>query len=231
LESGTLYIIATPIGNMGDISHRAVSTLKSVNAILAEDTRVSHFLLSHWGITSRVTSYHDFNKEKVTPAIIDRLTKGENLAVISDAGTPGIADEAFFLVREAIKAGIKVCPLPGASSLISALTCSGLPCDRFIFENFIPVKSGRRRAFLESLKDEKRTVVFFESPYRILRTLADIKDVLGEIPVVVARELTKIHEEFIRGTPTSVLNRFSKSTPRGEMVVMINTTAKSLQCS
>jgi 16S rRNA (cytidine1402-2'-O)-methyltransferase len=166
--------------------------------------------------------FHDFNKERTTPRIIERLLGGENLALISDAGTPGVADEAFFLVREALRAGITVSPLPGPSSVIAALVCSGLPCDRFIFENFLPVKSGKRRTFFETLRTEKRTVIFFESPYRIMRALEDMRDVLGEPAVAVARELTKVHEEFLRGTPAALLQHFTAHPPRGEMVIMVN---------
>ena len=221
---GTLYIAATPIGNLADITVRAKEVLGSVDAILAEDTRVSHTLLSHLGVSAPLIACHDFNKERIAPRIIERLIGGETMALISDAGTPGIADEAFYIVREALRAGIRVTPLPGPSSILAALVCSGLPCDRFVFENFLPPKSGRRRRVFESIRGEKRTVIFFESPYRIVKSLRDMHDVLGDVRVVIARELTKMHEEFLRGTPQSLCEHFEKHEPRGEMVILVNTS-------
>jgi 16S rRNA (cytidine1402-2'-O)-methyltransferase len=220
---GTLFIVATPIGNLDDISIRAQSILSRVAVVCAEDTRQSRILLDHIGASPRVVSYHDFNKEKVTPRLIESLKAGTDIAVICDAGTPGIADEAFYLVRAAVRENIPVVPIPGACSIIAALVASGLPTDRFVFENFIPIKSGRRRAFLESLKNEPRTVIFFESPYRIVKVLAEMDKVLGAVSVVIGREITKFHEEFLRGTPKTLCEHFQKTKPRGEFVVLVNT--------
>jgi 16S rRNA (cytidine1402-2'-O)-methyltransferase len=218
----TLYIVSTPIGNLDDISIRARKVLGAVAAVLAEDTRRSRILLAHIGVSPALVSFHDFNKEKAAPRIIRMLKEGNDLALISDAGTPGIADEAFYLVREAAREGIPVVPVPGACAAAAAVVCSGLPTDRFIFENFLPVKSGRRRRLLEDLKRETRTVVFYESPFRIVKVLADMGEILGEVSVVIGREITKVHEEFLRGTPTSLLAHFAAKPPRGEMVVMFN---------
>jgi 16S rRNA (cytidine1402-2'-O)-methyltransferase len=226
---GTLYLVATPIGNLDDISIRAKSILSRVATVLAEDTRQSRILLDHIGASPAVISYHDFNKEKVTPRLIESLKAGSDMAIICDAGTPGIADEAFYLVRAAIREGIVIVPVPGACSIIAALVASGLPTDRFVFENFLPVKSGRRRAFIESLKNEPRTVVFFESPYRIVKILAEMDEVLGPVSVAIGRELTKLHEEFLRGTPKTLHDHFAKTKPRGEFVVLVNTRVPPYQ--
>lgn len=219
----SLFIVSTPIGNLGDLSYRAVKTLQEVHCICAEDTRVSRTLLAYYNITTPLISYHDHNETTVTPKLIDRLKSGEKLALITDAGTPGIADPAFYIVRAAIQQGIKVIPIPGASAVLSALVCSGLPCEKYIFENFLPHKSAQRIRVFESLKNESRTVVFYETPHRILKVLNEIKDVLGEINIVIARELTKMHEEFLRGTPAELLKHFAVKPPKGEMVVLLNT--------
>jgi 16S rRNA (cytidine1402-2'-O)-methyltransferase len=220
---GTLYIVATPIGNLGDISVRAKSVLSQVKTVLAEDTRQSRILLEHIGASPSVVSYHDFNKEKVTPHLIESLKAGTDMAIVCDAGTPGIADEAFFLVRAAVRENIPVVPVPGACAIIAALVASGLPTDRFVFENFLPVKSGRRKAFIESLKNEPRTVIFYESPYRIVKVLAEMDEVLGPVSMVIGREITKFHEEFLRGTPKTLHDHFVKNKPRGEFVLLVNT--------
>jgi 16S rRNA (cytidine1402-2'-O)-methyltransferase len=217
-----LYIVGTPIGNLKDLTARAREALSSADRICAEDTRVSRVLLSHYGITTEVTPYHDFNKEKVTPHLVAMLKDGKNIALISDAGMPGIADPAFNLVREAVRENIPVVPIPGPSAFVAALVCSGLPTDRFVFENFLPPKSGRRRKVLESFKNEPRTVIFYESPYRIVSLLIDMDEVLGDVSVVIARELTKVFEEFLRGTPKELLAHFAKHKPRGEMTVLMN---------
>jgi 16S rRNA (cytidine1402-2'-O)-methyltransferase len=219
----SLYIVATPIGNLEDMTFRAVKTLNEVDLILAEDTRVSKKLLTHFGITTPTCTYHDFNKEKMTPLLVERLKKGETMALISDAGTPGIADPAFNLVRAAIKEQIAVVPIPGASALISALVCSGLPTDRFVFENFLPHKSSQRRKLFESLKTEHRTVIFYETPHRIVKVLEEIEEILGDIQVVIARELTKLYEQFLRGSAKELLEHFKTTSPRGEMVILFNT--------
>lgn len=220
-----LYIVSTPIGNLGDLTYRAVKTLQDMNCICAEDTRVSKTLLSYYNITTPVISYHDHNETYVTPRLIERLKKGENIALVTDAGTPGIADPAFYIVRAAIAEGIKVIPVPGASAVLASLVCSGLPCEKYIFENFLPHKSAQRIRIFESLINETRTVVFYETPHRILKVLNELKMTLGPVNVVIARELTKVHEEFLRGSPDELLAHFEKKPPKGEMVVLINTRA------
>jgi 16S rRNA (cytidine1402-2'-O)-methyltransferase len=218
-----LYIVSTPIGNLFDITVRASKVLAECSLILAEDTRTSKRLLDHLGINTRMSAYHDFNKEKVTPGLIASLKDGIEIALITDAGTPGVADPAFYLVRAAIAENIAVAPVPGASALLAALVASGLPTDRFIFENFLPNKGTQRRKIFESLKNEPRTVVFYETPHRIVKTLEDIKATLGGVRIVIARELTKIHEEFLRGSAQELLAHFATHPPRGEMVILFNT--------
>jgi 16S rRNA (cytidine1402-2'-O)-methyltransferase len=218
-----LYIVSTPIGNLSDITYRAVKILQDADCICAEDTRVSSVLLRHYGIDKQMISYHDHNEERVTPHLIERLKNGENIALITDAGTPGIADPAFYIVRASIRESIKVIPVPGASAVLSGLVASGLPCERYIFENFLPHKSAQRKRLFESLREESRTVVFYETPHRIVKVLTELNEILGSIRVVIARELTKMHEEFLRGTPVTLLRHFEQKTPRGEMVVMIST--------
>jgi 16S rRNA (cytidine1402-2'-O)-methyltransferase len=220
---GTLFVVATPIGNLDDISLRASKILSSVSTVLAEDTRKSRILLDHIGAKSNLVAFHDHNKEKASPRVIGMLLDGVDVAIICDAGTPGIADEAFYLVREAIRAGIAVVSIPGPCAAVVALVCSGLPTDRFIFENFLPVKSARRRRYFEEMKNEPRTVIFYEAPFRIEKVLLEMKEVLGDVSVAIGRELTKFHEEFLRGTPTSLLAHFAARPPKGEMVVMFNT--------
>ncbi len=223
----SLYIVSTPIGNLSDISHRASKVLSEVDLILAEDTRDSKKLMNHLGISTPMNAYHDFNKERVTPGLVASLKEGKEIALITDAGTPGVADPAFNLVRAAIKEGITVIPIPGASAFLAALVASGLPTDRFIFENFLPHKSSQRRKLLDSFITEPRTVIFYETPHRIVKTLEDIKAVLDNVQVVIARELTKIHEEFLRGSADELLEHFSVHPPRGEMVILINTRVKT----
>lgn len=221
-----LYIVATPIGNLEDMTFRAVKVLKEVDLVLAEDTRVSRNLLTHYGITTPVSTYHDFNKEKLTPILVERLKKGESMALISDAGTPGVADPAFNLVRSAIKEQVSVIPIPGASAMLSALVCSGLPTDRFVFENFLPHKSSQRKKLFESLKTEPRTVIFYETPHRIVKVLQELDEILGDIQIVIAREITKLYEEFLRGNAKELLEHFKTKPPRGEMVLLFNTRVK-----
>lgn len=218
----TLFLVATPIGNLDDMSVRAIRTLKSVAAILAEDTRVSRTLCLRFGIETPLVAYHDFNKERVTPGLLARLTSGEDLALITDAGMPGIADPAFNLVRAAIAQGCTVTPIPGACAFVTALVGSGLPTDRFVFENFLPAKSGARQRVLASFREERRTVIFYETPHRIVKVLEDMRQALGDVLVVIGRELTKLHEEFLRGTPEELLAHFATHSPRGEMTVVFN---------
>jgi len=212
-----LYIVATPIGNLDDFSFRGVKTLQQVDQILCEDTRHSLPLLQKYDIRKPLSPYHDFNKQKATPGLIKRLLNGETLALITDAGTPGISDPAFYLVRACIEAGVPVITLPGPCAAIAALVASGLPTDRFCFEGFLPTKKGRKKR-LEKLKEEDRTIILFEAPHRIERTLREILQHLGDRKVVIAREMTKIHEEYIRGRISEISGQFKY---KGEMVIII----------
>ncbi len=217
-----LYLVPTPIGNLEDMTLRAIRILGEVDVIACEDTRTSGKLLDHYGITTERVSYHDHNERTRAPQLVERMLQGERVALISDAGTPGISDPGFFLVRECVRAGIAVVPLPGPSSAQTALVGSGLPSERYVFEGFLPHKKGRRTR-LEALRDEQRSIVLFESPHRILRTLADLSAVLGaDREVVAARELSKVHEEFVRGTLSEVHDELTRRTKiRGEFVVVV----------
>ena len=209
---GTLYIIPTPVGNMEDITLRALRTLKEADLVLAEDTRTSGNLLRHYEINNHLMAHHKFNEHGTTSGIIERLKAGQNIALVSDAGTPGISDPGFFLAREAAR---------NATACIPAIVSSGLPCDRFCFEGFLPQKKGRQTR-LESLKDETRTMVFYESPYRLLKTLKQFAEVFGaDRQVSVAREISKIHEEHVRGTLEEVIAHFEATEPRGEIVIVL----------
>ncbi len=222
----TLYIVSTPIGNLDDITLRAIKILKESDLILAEDTRTSGKLISHIEVNTPLRSYHDFNKEKVTPSLIEDLKSGTTMALITDAGTPGIADPAFYLVREAVKHDINIVPIPGAAAFISALVASGLPTDRFVFENFLISKSSKRKTLFTQMLTESRTVIFYESPHRILKVLKEMNEVLGNVQIVIARELTKMHEEFLRGTAAQLLEHYKERKPKGEMVVLFNSRIK-----
>lgn len=220
-EMGMLYIVPTPVGNMEDMTLRAIRILKEVDLVLAEDTRTSGILLKHFDIHNQLMSHHKFNEHGTSATIVNRLLAGENVALISDAGTPGISDPGFFLVREAVRAGVEVQTLPGATAFVPALVSSGLPCDRFAFEGFLPQKKGRKTK-LESLQAEDRTMVFYESPYRLLKTLQQFAEVFGaERQVSVCREISKIHEESVRGTLAEVIAHFTEHEPRGEIVIVL----------
>ncbi len=217
-----LFIVPTPIGNLGDITFRAIETLKSVDLILAEDTRTSSKLLKNYNIKNSTESYHMHNEHKKLIAIIDKLNSGYEIALISDAGTPGISDPGFLLVRECIKNKIEIECLPGATAFIPALVNSGLPSDRFLFEGFLPVKKGRTKR-LKELADENKTVVFYESPHRVLKTLNDLSAYFKEESrVSISRELTKIHEETFRGTVKDSIEHFEKKKPKGEFVIILS---------
>lgn len=220
--SGTLYVVGTPIGNLKDLSARAIETLKGVDVIACEDTRQTGKLLTHYGIHKPLTSLHDHNERQRTPQLIEQLKSGKSVALVSDGGTPLVSDPGWYLVRRAIDAGIVVSWIPGATALIGALVLSGLPTDRFVFEGFLPAKSGQRRKRLEALKDEPRTVVLYESPHRLLKTLRDIHDVLGDVQVACARELTKMFEEVRRGPVNDLIAHFEHHAPRGEFVVVFH---------
>ena len=218
---GTLYLVPTPVGNMEDMTFRAVRILKEADLVLAEDTRTSGILLKHYGIEARLQAHHKYNEHGTSPAIVQRLQAGENIALITDAGTPGISDPGFFLAREAANAGIEVITLPGATAFVPALVSSGLPCDRFCFEGFLPQKKGRKTR-IEALRDEQRTMVFYESPYRLLKTLKQFVDIFGaDRQVSVAREISKVHEESVRGTLEEVVAHFTECAPKGEIVIVL----------
>ena len=217
---GVLYMVSTPIGNLEDITLRALRILKEVSLIAAEDTRLTRKLLTHYDISTPTVSYYEHNSFTRIPKIIDHLNTGKDVAVVTDAGTPGISDPAYKLIRAAIESGSRIEAIPGPSASITALTASGLPTDRFIFEGFLPHKKGRK-AKLTRLSAIEATVIFYESPKRIVRTLKDILEFMGDRPAVIGRELTKLHEEMIRGNVSKLLSHFTQKTPRGEFVIMI----------
>jgi 16S rRNA (cytidine1402-2'-O)-methyltransferase len=226
MKTGTLYIVATPIGNLEDITFRAVRVLKEADLIAAEDTRHSRKLLSHFGISRPLTSYFDHNKDFKGKYLLDKLTEGGTVALISDAGTPCISDPGYQLVRDAVAAGVAVVPIPGPSAAIAALSASGLPTNRFTFEGFLPNRRGKRRERLAALRDEQGVTIFYESPNRLLATLADMAEILGERDAVIARELTKIYEEFVRGQLSQVAEQFSGGKVRGEVVILVAPAAE-----
>jgi len=220
-DMGTLYIVPTPVGNMEDMTLRAIRILKEVDLILAEDTRTSGILLKHFDIKNQLLSHHKFNEHGTSASVVQRLLSGQNVALISDAGTPGISDPGFFLAREAVRAGVEVQCLPGATAFVPALVSSGLPCDRFAFEGFLPQKKGRQTK-LQSLVDEERTMIFYESPYRLLKTLQQFAEFFGaDRQVSVCREISKIHEESVRGSLEEVIAHFTATEPRGEIVIVL----------
>lgn len=216
-----LYLIPTPIGNLEDITLRAKRILSEIDLVLAEDTRKTGFLLKHLEISKPIRSHHKFNEHKALQSIIEQLQAGATMGLVTDAGTPGISDPGFLLVRECIRNNIEVETLPGATAFIPALVNSGLPSDRFTFEGFLPPKKGRQKR-LRELQEEHRTIVIYESPYRILKTLDDLKEYLGEERnASVSRELTKLHEQTVRGTLSSLLQHFSNQPPKGEFVIVV----------
>ena len=218
---GTLYVVPTPVGNLEDVTARALRVLREADLVLAEDTRTSGNLLRHFDIHRPMLSFHKFNEHQVVTNIVSRLQGGETMALVSDAGTPGISDPGYLLVREAIKAGVEVITLPGPTAFVPALVSSGLPCDKFCFEGFLPQKKGRMSR-LEELKTEPRTMIFYESPHRVVRLLEQLAEVFGsERPVSVCREISKIHEESVRGTVAEALAHFMETEPRGEFVIIV----------
>ena len=219
-ETGILYIVATPIGKLEDISFRAIRILKESSLIAAEDTRQTKKLLNHYNISTSTLSYYEHNRFTRIPQIVNHLNTGKDVAVVTDAGTPGISDPAYKLIRAAIETNARVEAIPGPSASITALVASGLPTDRFIFEGFLPHKKGRKGK-LERLASIDATIIFYESPKRIQRTLKDILEYIGNRPAVIGRELTKMHEELIRGKVSELLSYFNQNTPRGEFVIMI----------
>ena len=216
-----LLVVPTPIGNLGDITLRALETLKAVDLILAEDTRRSGILLKHYGISKPMQSFHIFNEHKVVQKLVDRLRNGETMALVSDAGTPGISDPGFLIIRKALEAGIQVDCLPGPTAFVPALVKSGLPCDRFVFEGFLPHKKGRQ-TLLKELAEEERTMVFYESPHRLIKTLEQFREFFGaQRKVSVSRELTKLHEETFTGSLEEVIAHFTQKEVRGEIVIVV----------
>ncbi len=218
--AGTLFIVSTPIGNLGDITFRAVEILNQVHLIAAEDTRHSKKLLNHYGIVTPLISYYEHNRFKRIPKLIQHLNSGKDLAVITDSGTPCISDPAYKLIRESISNQIKLEAVPGASASLTALVSSGLPTDKFLFEGFLPPKKGRKRR-ISNIKNSEATLIYYESPRRLKRTLKNLLEILGDRPAVVARELTKIYEEIKRGTLSELLSYFSAKTPKGECVILV----------
>ena len=224
-----LYLVATPIGNLEDITLRALRVLKGVDVIACEDTRQTQKLLQHYGILTRTISYHEHNERERAEQLAADFAKGARIAIVTDAGMPGISDPGFRLVREAIMRGVPVIPIPGASAFLSALAASGLPTDAFEFRGFLPAKRGERRTVLEEIRGSKVTQVFYEAPHRLVESLSDIVEVLGDTrPVVVAREVTKLHEEFLRGTAAEVLHTLAaRGDVKGEISLLVGKAASS----
>ncbi len=219
---GTLYIVATPIGNLEDITLRALRVLKEVDIIAAEDTRHTQILLNHHGIRTPLTSYHEHNERTKAQELVTRLEQGKDIALVSDAGTPAISDPGFRLVVEAIRAAIRIIPVPGASALTAVLSASGLPTDRFIFEGFLPAKKKQRRERLHTLRDETRTLIFYEAPHRLRDALDDVHELLGNRETVLAREVSKVHEEFLRGPISELIRTLARHDIRGEVTLIIS---------
>jgi 16S rRNA (cytidine1402-2'-O)-methyltransferase len=222
---GILYIVATPIGNLEDITLRALRVLKEVDVIAAEDTRHTQILLSRHDIHTPLTSYHEHNEKTKAQELVTRLARGQNIALVSDAGTPAISDPGFRLVVQAIRAGVRIIPIPGASALTAVLSASGLPTDRFVFEGFLPAKKRQRRERLQTLRDESRTLIFYEAPHRLKDALGDIHELLGNRQAVLAREVSKIHEEFLRGPVSELVHALGSGDIRGEMTLIISGAA------
>lgn len=218
---GILYLVPTPVGNMEDMTFRAVRLLKEADLILAEDTRTSGILMKHYDIHKPLMAHHKFNEHGTSAGIVERLKAGQTICLVTDAGTPGISDPGFFLVREAVAAGVEVQTLPGATAFVPALVSSGLPCDKFCFEGFLPQKKGRQTR-LEQLATEQRTMIFYESPYRLVKTLQQFAEFYGEErQVSVCREISKVHEESVRGTLAEVIEHFTQTPPKGEIVIIL----------
>ncbi len=226
-ENGVLFIVPTPIGNLEDMTFRGIRVLKESTLIAAEDTRHTKKLLMHYNINTPTISYFEHNRFTRIPQILDHLMLGKNIAVVTDAGTPGISDPAYKLIRATIENHIKVESIPGASASVTALSASGLPTDRFLFEGFLPHRKGRRKK-LERLANLEATIIFYESPMRLIRTLNDILEFIGDRPAVIGRELTKVHEEYQRGKVSELINYFKENKPRGEFVVMIGKDDKNV---
>ncbi|MCD6375397.1 MAG: 16S rRNA (cytidine(1402)-2'-O)-methyltransferase [Caldisericaceae bacterium] len=225
IEKGVLYMVSTPIGNLADITYRAVHILKNVGLIAAEDTRKSSILLQHYQISTPMRSYHSYNLQKETPRLIRLLKEGQSIALISDAGTPGISDPGYHLARACMEEGIRIVPIPGPAAFLTALIASGLPSHRFVFEGFLPQKKGRKTR-IEQLAWEERTIVLYESPHRVLKTVGQLLEAMGDRRVVMARELTKKFEEFFHGTLSQLKNHLETKAVKGEIVLIIEGISK-----
>lgn len=221
MGKGTLYIVSTPIGNLEDITLRALNVLKSVQIIASEDTRHTQTLLRHYDIDTPQTSYHDHNKEEKGAVLISKLTEGNSIALVSDAGTPGISDPGYYLINRAIEEGIKISPVPGPSASIAALSISGLPTDAFVFEGFLPSKKTARLKKLREISTGDHTIIFFEAPHRLTATLIDMKEILGDRRIVLTRELTKVFEEVIRGRVSEVIDIIGSRRLKGEITIIV----------
>ena len=219
---GKLFVVATPIGNLEDITFRAVKVLKKVDLIAAEDTRRTRILLNAYNIKVPLTSYHDHNKKRQGEKLLKLLLSGKSIALVSDAGTPGISDPGYFLINLAINNNVTIIPIPGVSAIITALSISGLPSDRFSFEGFLPKKVNLRRKLIQDLKDKEQTLILYESPHRMIATLQDFLDICGERWIVIARELTKVYEEIIRGAISEVVKKLSGKKMKGEFTILIS---------
>jgi len=220
--AGVLYVVATPIGNLEDITLRALRVLKEVNRIAAEDTRHTQTLLNHYGITTPLTSYHEHNERSKVRGLIERLARGENIALVSDAGTPAISDPGYRLVGAAIREKLSVVPIPGASAALAVLSASGLPSDRFAFEGFLPAAKQERKNKLQELKGETRTMIFYEAPHRLKESLEDLLQIFGDREISIGREMTKLHEEFLRGTVSAVLLQIAERDVKGELTLIVH---------
>lgn len=221
-----LYIVPTPVGNLEDITLRALRVLKEADLILAEDTRTSGILLKHYDIHNHMQSYHKFNEHKTVEHLVERMKAGQTLALISDAGTPGISDPGFLLARECAKEGVEVQCLPGATAFVPALVASGLPCDKFVFEGFLPQKKGRQSR-LKELAAEERSIVFYESPYRVVKTLMQFREIFGgNRDIAVCREISKVHEQIVRGSIDNAIEHFNAVEPKGEFVIIVGAKTK-----
>jgi len=216
-----LYIVSTPIGNLEDITLRALKTLRHVHIIAAEDTRHTGILLRKYHIHTPQTSYHDHNKEEKAEVLIDKMKQGKDVALVSDAGTPGISDPGYYLIKRAIEEGIKIIPIPGPTAMIAAISISGLPTDAFVFEGFLPARKGARQKRLRTLRDERRTIILFEAPHRLKESLEDILNIMGDRRIVITRELTKIHEEVLRGRISEIKEMLKNRSLKGEITIII----------